>query len=186
MRVLDVVEVLGVLDFPAPLHSVPRGGEGHTHGALYPNFLKVFVGFSTSRTILHAARTVKSQVERSEYNNQPSTASEANLQLRQRRFGTFPCSVSVRNVQTGVGPLFPALCEHWRFCPMCPMCLMCPITCPSLCPFCPCALREGAFAGVILSISTGRASGPSAYSGERLRSSISLAPSCATGQEIAF
>ena len=40
MRVVDVVEVLGVLDFPAPLHSVPRGGEGHTHRALYPNFLK--------------------------------------------------------------------------------------------------------------------------------------------------
>ena len=69
-----------------------------------------------------------------------------------------------------------------RFCPMCPVC---PITRPSLCPFCPCALREGAFAGVVLSISTGRASGPSAYSGERLRSSISLAPSCATGQDLA-
>ena len=41
------------------------------------------------------------------------------------------------------------------------------------------------FAVTTLAVLLQRLSGPSAYSGERLRSSISLAPSCATDQDLA-
>ena len=92
MRVVDVVEVLGVLDFPAPLHSVPRGGEGHTHRALYPNFLKGL------RRIFHESHDLARCSARAHF-RAPSACA---------------------NVQTGVGPLFPALCRgyseyfHWQ------------------------------------------------------------------------
>ena len=88
----------------------------HPRGALLQLFLKRLRRkraaslFSTSRTVLHAARTVKSQVERSEYNNQPSTASETNLELTTATPSLWHISISRQRVlmrKQGACRLFP-------------------------------------------------------------------------------
>ena len=94
-RVYLTCAFAGATAAPAPRESAGRFTPVFEKGRLK----RASQDFSRDAEILLAARTVKSQVERSEYNNQPSTASEANLELTTATTSLWHISISRQRAQ---------------------------------------------------------------------------------------